>query len=34
MTETSEDDRRFEGARNSDSQRFRMGSRGPPPRQS
>ena len=34
MTEQSEDDRRFEGTRNSDSQRFRMGSRGPPPRHS
>ena len=33
MTEQSEDERRFEGTRNSDSQRFRMGSRGPPPRQ-
>mmetsp|Transcript_38589 Transcript_38589/g.50580 ORF Transcript_38589/g.50580 Transcript_38589/m.50580 type:complete len:88 (-) Transcript_38589:1819-2082(-) len=33
MTEQSEDDRRLEGARHSDSQRFRMGSRGPPPRQ-
>jgi hypothetical protein len=33
MTEQSEDDRRFEANRNSDSQRFRMGSRGPPPRQ-
>jgi len=32
MTEQSEDERRFEGTRNSDSQRFRMGSRGPPPR--
>lgn len=30
MTEQSEDDRRFESTRNSDSQRFRMGSRGPP----
>lgn len=34
MTEQSEDERRFEGTRNSDSQRFRMGSRGPPPRHS
>ena len=33
MTEQSEDEqRRFEGQRVSDSQRFRMGSRGPPPR--
>lgn len=30
MTEQSEDDRRLEGQRHSDSQRFRMGSRGPP----
>ena len=33
MTEQSEDERRFEGTRASDSQRFRLGSRGPPPRE-